>query len=73
MDTWRKGDIFEENRTFTATLADSYAFTPDDTGLPVYLICGGEIGKQQSPQMLKGIFGISTQPLLKINRMEMRD
>ncbi|XP_023815961.1 general transcription factor II-I repeat domain-containing protein 2 [Oryzias latipes] len=35
-----KRKISEDNRTFNATWADSFAFTADETGLPVCLICG---------------------------------
>ena len=39
MENSKKRKVSEENRTFNATWADSFAFTVDETGLPVCLIC----------------------------------
>uniref|UniRef100_A0A3B4C9Y8 HAT C-terminal dimerisation domain-containing protein n=1 Tax=Pygocentrus nattereri TaxID=42514 RepID=A0A3B4C9Y8_PYGNA len=40
MEKCKKQKISEENRTFNDTWADSFAFTSDESGLPVCLICG---------------------------------
>jgi len=46
MEKCKKRKISEENRTFNDAWADSFAFTSDESGLPVSCICGEkEIGK----------------------------
>ena len=39
MENSKKRKVSEKNRMFNATWADSFAFTADETGLPVCLIC----------------------------------
>jgi len=43
MENSKKRKASEENRTFNATWADSFAFTADETGLPVCLICNQKL------------------------------
>ena len=40
MEKCKKRKISEENRTFNDVWAESFAFTSDESGLPVCLICG---------------------------------
>ena len=40
MEKCKKRKISEENRTFNDAWADSFAFTSDESGLSVCLICG---------------------------------
>ncbi|KAM3848390.1 general transcription factor II-I repeat domain-containing protein 2-like [Vipera latastei] len=45
--SYKKRKISEENRKFNDTWADSFAFTPDKTGLPVCLICGEKLANNK--------------------------
>ena len=43
----------EENRTFNATWADSFAFTTDETGLPVCLICNEKLANHKKSNVAR--------------------
>ncbi len=43
MDKSKKRKASDENRTFNASWTDSSAFTADETGLPVCLICSKKL------------------------------
>ena len=45
--------VSEENRTFNAMWADSFAFPAADTGLPVCLICGEKLANNKKSQCCK--------------------
>jgi len=47
MENSKKRKVSEENRTFNATWADSFAFTADETGLPVCLICNEKLANNK--------------------------
>ena len=53
MDKSKKRKVSEENRTFNATWADSFAFTPDETGLPVCLICGEKLANNKKSNVVR--------------------
>lgn len=47
MEKCKKRKISEENRTFNDAWADSFAFTSDESGLPVCLICGEKLSNNK--------------------------
>ena len=47
MEKCKKRKISEENRTFNDVWPDSFAFTSDESGLPVCLICGEELANNK--------------------------
>ena len=47
MEKCKKRKIFEENRTFNDAWTDSFAFTSDESGLPVCLICGEKLSNNK--------------------------
>ena len=57
---------------FNATWADSDAFTPDETVLPVRLMCGEKLANNKKSNVARHVQNKHTQPLLKNIRMEMR-
>ena len=52
MEKCRKRKIYEENRTFNDARADSFAFTSNESGLPICLICGEKLANHK-PGMWK--------------------
>lgn len=47
MEKSKKRKISEENRTLNDAWADSFAFTSDESGLPVCLICGEKLANNK--------------------------
>uniref|UniRef100_A0A8D2J826 Uncharacterized protein n=1 Tax=Varanus komodoensis TaxID=61221 RepID=A0A8D2J826_VARKO len=53
MDKTKKRKISEENRMFNGTWVDSFAFTADETGLPVCLICGEKLANNKKSNVAR--------------------
>ncbi|XP_059835935.1 general transcription factor II-I repeat domain-containing protein 2A-like [Hypanus sabinus] len=53
MENSKKRKVTEENRTFTDTWADSFAFTDDETGLPVCLICNEKLANNKKSKVAR--------------------
>lgn len=53
MENSKKRKVSEENRTFNGTWADSFAFTADETGLPVCLICNEKLGNNKKSNVAR--------------------
>ncbi|KAM3841446.1 general transcription factor II-I repeat domain-containing protein 2-like [Vipera latastei] len=49
----KKRKISEENRVFNDRWADSFAFTTDETGLPVCLICGDKLANNKKSNVAR--------------------
>ena len=54
MDKSKKRKVWEEHRGFNSAWLELYAFTANDAGLPVCLICGEKLSKVLQPLRIGG-------------------
>ncbi|XP_059819303.1 general transcription factor II-I repeat domain-containing protein 2-like [Hypanus sabinus] len=53
MENSKKRKVTEENKTFNDTWTDSFAFTVDETGLPVCLICNEKLANNKKSNVAR--------------------
>ena len=61
MDTSKKRKVSEEHRGFHSAWTELSAFTANDAGLPVCLICGEKLSKVLQPYVLEEKHGRGRQ------------